>query len=229
MSDPVGPAPMTARNRYKKNRLEAFSDGVFAIAITILVLEITVPVAAELDMLDAIASQWPSYLAYVISFATIGAAWLAHSVITEYLDRVDATFVRINLILLMVVAFIPFPTRLLAEHIAAREAEKIAAAFYGSFLMLSSLITFWLWRYATSHGLVQADLGDEDLDVVTDRLTPGIGGYVVLIGLGFLAPIAAVIGYLIIALFFLIPFPVPILERDRVRRRREQRGRSRQG
>lgn len=219
---------MAPRNRYKTNRLEAFSDGVFAIAITILVLEITVPVAAELDMVNAIVSQWPSYLAYVISFATIGAAWLAHSVITEYLDRVDATFVRINLILLMVVAFIPFPTRLLAEHVAAREAEKIAAAFYGTFLLLASLITFWLWRYATGHGLVRADVGDEDLDVVTDRLTPGIGGYVVLIGLGFVAPIAAVIGYLLIALFFLIPFPVPILERDRVRRRREQRGRGRQ-
>ena len=67
-------------------RMEAFSDGVFAIAITLLVLEIGVPEGAGDDLLDALLDQWPSYLAYLVSFATIGAIWIKHTVMTEYLD-----------------------------------------------------------------------------------------------------------------------------------------------
>ena len=74
--------------------MEAFSDGVFAIAITLLVLEISVPAGSEYDLLGAIADQWPSYLAYVASFSTIGAVWVAHSAITEYLERANAMLVR---------------------------------------------------------------------------------------------------------------------------------------
>src|SRR3712207_9118074 len=81
-------------------RLEAFSDGVFAIAITLLVLELTVPAGSEHDLLGALMDQWPSYLAYVVSFATIGGVWLAHNVITEHLHRADPVFIRLNLLLL---------------------------------------------------------------------------------------------------------------------------------
>src|SRR5947209_6090748 len=83
-------------------------DGVFAIAITLLVLEISVPDNAGDDLLHAFLSAWPSYLAYVVSFATIGATWLSHSTITEYLEEVDPVFVRLNLLLLLVVSFLPF-------------------------------------------------------------------------------------------------------------------------
>ncbi len=112
-------------------RLEAFSDGVFAIAITLLVLEITVPTGSEDDLWGAITDQWRSYLAYAVSFATIGALWLAHSVITEYLGRANALLVRLNLLLLMVVAFIPFPTRLLAEYGGDDDADRVATTIYG--------------------------------------------------------------------------------------------------
>ena len=104
--------------------MEAFSDGVFAIAITLLVLELAVPAGSEKDLLGAVIAQWPSYLAYIVSFATIGVAWLTHSVMTEQLDRVDATFVRLNLLVLLVVSFIPFPTRLVAESIHTRRAPS---------------------------------------------------------------------------------------------------------
>ena len=99
-------------------RLEAFSDGVFAIAITLLVLEITVPTGSEADLWGAITDQWRSYLAYAVSFATIGALWLAHSVITEYLGRANALLVRLNLLLLMVVVVHPLP------HPAARRVRR---------------------------------------------------------------------------------------------------------
>ena len=94
-------------------RLEAFSDGVFAIAITLLVLEISVPAHAEDDLLGAVLDQWPSYLAYFVSFATIGAIWLAHTAVTEYLDHADRWLMRINLLLLLFVSFLPFPMKLL--------------------------------------------------------------------------------------------------------------------
>ena len=79
-------------------RLEAFSDGLFAIAITLLVLEISVPEDAGRDVLGAFLDEWPSYLAYVVSFATIGGVWLGHNVVTEHVQRADPVFVRLNLL-----------------------------------------------------------------------------------------------------------------------------------
>jgi uncharacterized membrane protein len=87
--------------------MEAFSDGVFAIAITLLVLELAIPSGSEGDLLGAVVSQWPAYLAYLVSFSTIGAVWLEHTVITEYLDHATSVLIRLNLLLLMVVSFLP--------------------------------------------------------------------------------------------------------------------------
>jgi len=136
--------------RYRTTRLEAFSDGVFAIAITLLVLEISVPLGSQEHLLGAILDEWPSYLAYLVSFATIGAVWLAHSAITEHLEGADPTFLRLNLLLLFCVSFIPFPTRLLAENFGSEEAVRVAVTVYGINLLLASLATSALWAWATS-------------------------------------------------------------------------------
>ena len=95
--------------------MEAFSDGVFAIAITLLVLEIAIPPGFEGHLLRGVLSQWPSYLAYIVSFATIGAIWLGHNTITHYMHSANTTFLRLNLALLLLVSFLPFPTKLLAK------------------------------------------------------------------------------------------------------------------
>ena len=187
-------------------RLEALSDGVFAIAITLLVLDIAIPAGAGTHLLRSLAHQWPSYLAYVVSFSTIGALWLGHNVITEYLERANAAFIRLNLLLLLLVAFLPFPTRLFAEYIGHSRPESIAAAIYGASLLVSSTLLWVLWRYAVHAGLVRADAGDEEVRLLTQRLTPGLGGYVILIVVGFFAPTIAVLGYLAIALYYVIPF-----------------------
>jgi hypothetical protein len=109
--------------RFDTVRVEAFSDGVFAIAITLLVLEISIPPEAFKDLWRGIGDQWPSYLAYVTSFLTIGALWLAHHAIFRRLRFADIAVLRMNLVLLMVVAFLPFPTRLVAE--ALRPAPSV--------------------------------------------------------------------------------------------------------
>jgi uncharacterized membrane protein len=133
---------------FRTNRLEAFSDGVFAIAITLLVLEIAVPAGAEKDLLGAVLREWPSYLAYVVSFSTVGAVWIGHAVITEFSERATPLLIRLNLVLLMVVSFLPFPTRLLAEYIGEDAPGRVAATIYGLNLFLTAILVSLLWRYA---------------------------------------------------------------------------------
>jgi uncharacterized membrane protein len=192
--------------RLRTGRLEAFSDGVFAIAITILVLEISVPPGSEDHLLDAVADQWPSYLAYVVSFSTIGAVWLAHSAITEYLHGANTLLVRLNLLLLMVVSFLPFPTRLLAEYLGDDDPARVAATIYGLTLLAAVILLAGLWRYAVSAGLVRPEAADEEIRVLTTRLTPGLGGYVALIVVGLFLPTVATVGYLLLALLLIVPF-----------------------
>jgi uncharacterized membrane protein len=200
-------APQEPRRRgFQTGRLEAFSDGVFAIAVTLLVLDITVSAHAGQHLLRSVADLWPSYLAYVVSFATIGAAWLGHNAITEYLERTDAAFVRLNLMLLLVVSFLPFPTRLLADYIGQDSPERVAVTFYGISLLLATTLLMVLWRYAVRAHLVRPDAADEEIQLLTERLTPGLAGYLVLIISGLFLPILAVIGYLAIALYYIIPF-----------------------
>ena len=201
------PAPEPPRRGFRTGRLEAFSDGVFAIAITLLVLDIAVSETAGKHLLRSVIDLWPSYLAYVTSFSTIGAAWLGHNAITEHLDRADAAFVRLNLLLLLVVSFLPFPTRLFADYIGHDSSERVAVTIYGISLLLASTLLLILWRYAVREGLVRPDAGDEEIELLTQRLTPGLAGYLVLIVAGLFLPIAAVIGYLAIAVYYIIPFP----------------------
>ncbi len=111
----------------RTGRLEAFSDGVFAIAITLLVLEIAVPAGSDEDLVDALVEMWPTCLAYLVSFSTIGAVWFGHTVITEYLDHADSVLIRLNLLLLLVVSFHSFPTKLLADYTNEAGPERIAA------------------------------------------------------------------------------------------------------
>lgn len=198
--------PQSNPATFRTARMEAFSDGVFAIAITLLVLEIAVPTGSEDDLLGALRAQWPSYLAYFVSFSTIGAVWFAHTVITEYLDHADAVLIRLNLILLLVVSFLPFPTRLLAEYTNHTQAERVAATVYGINLLLAMTMVSLTWRYAVTTQLVRPDLADDDVKTLTKRLTPTLGIYVVMILIGLFLPVAAVLGYLAIALFILVPF-----------------------
>ena len=110
-------APSTAGG-LPLGRLEAFSDGVFAIAITLLVLELGVEASAGRHLLHSILHEWPSYLAYVTSFLTIGVIWLQHSAITGALRTADATLYRLNLLVLLLASFLPFPTKLVSEFSA---------------------------------------------------------------------------------------------------------------
>ncbi len=133
-------------------RVEAFSDGVFAIAITLLVLEIRVPSPDATDngraLLAALRGLWPSYLGYVLSFVTIGIMWANHHSIFRYVRRADRYFVLINVLFLMCIAFLPFPTALLAEYLPEPGGRTLAVAGYSATLVVIALAYNALWWYA---------------------------------------------------------------------------------
>jgi uncharacterized membrane protein len=134
-----------------KNRLEAFSDGVFAIAITLLVIEIRPPELHEGERLaHALWAQWPSYVAYLVSFLTIGVIWLNHHRVFTQVARVDGPLLLLNLNLLLWTGLIPFPTAVVAEHLGgAGEAARTAAALYSGVLLLMGLAFGALFAWVT--------------------------------------------------------------------------------
>ena len=121
-----------------KARLEAFSDGVFAIAITLLVLEIKVPSPdGEHSLGHGLLELWPSYAGFTVSFITIGIIWVNHHAVFATVQSVDRPLLFKNLLLLLAVSFIPFPTAVMAEYLRAENGENLAAAFYaGSFFVM---------------------------------------------------------------------------------------------
>ena len=132
-------------------RIEAFSDGVFAIAVTLLVLELKVPALDEgvsgADLLAALARDWASYAAYLISFATILIMWVNHHRLFTMITRSDGRFLFLNGFLLLIVSTVPFPTSLLAEYLE-RPAATTAMAIYAGLHVVLALAFNGLWRYA---------------------------------------------------------------------------------
>jgi uncharacterized membrane protein len=217
-SDSTGPTVRARRTATQ--RLEALSDGVFAIAITLLVLDLAIPntTHSTRHLIDAIGHEWPSYLGYLVSFSTIGAIWLGHNAITDYLDHADTTLLRLNLLLLVFVSFLPFPTRLLAEYVTAGQAERVASTFYGLTLLIIASLLSAIWRYAMHAGLVRPGVKDDEVTLLTRRVNPGLAGYVLLLIIGIFVPIAAVVGYFLVAMYFVFPIELPKLRRQRRRR-----------
>jgi uncharacterized membrane protein len=187
-------------SRFDSGRIEALSDGVFAIAMTLLVLEITLPGDAFEHLGHAIAHEWPAYLAYVTSFLTIGTAWFVHHEIFRRMTHADANVLRLNLLALLVVAFLPFPTGLLGEAVHSRDAEQTAVLFYGAVLLTMLLVLAGLARYVASRGELLAEQAKPaDLRALALRLTPGLGSYAVVLAAAAVAPRITAFGFLAIA------------------------------
>ena len=192
-------APVGAR--WDTGRTEAFSDGVFAVAITLLVLDVRVPPSAFDDLFRGIVQQWPAYLGYATSFLTIGGIWLAHHGVFRRLRYANRHVMRANLLLLMAVAFLPYPTRLVAEAFQSESAERVAVIFYGLNLLAISGLFAALWGgVVADRGLLRPEVEDEEVRAILAAATPNLGFYVGATALGILLPRVAAIGYLLIAL-----------------------------
>ena len=191
--------------RFDTARLEAFSDGVFAIAITLLVLELSVPEEDFDDLLSGIADQWPSYLAYLTSFATIGGVWLVHHAIFRRTRYADPWLVGANLVLLLVVSFLPFPTKLVAEAIHSASAERIAVLFYGGTLLVISLIVTGIARYVAGRETLLADgVRGEDVLAATSQGEPSIAFYAVLLASAVFFPQIAAFGLCVVSILLIV-------------------------
>jgi len=143
------------------SRLEAFSDGVFAIAATLLILDVH---ADGPRLGHALLLAWPSYAAYGVSFLTIGIMWVNHHTVLEQIGRADRTFLFLNVFFLMLVAFVPFPTRLVAEHFRDGGA-RAADLSYGITMTSTAVFYNALWLYAARGGRLLRE--DADASVVS--------------------------------------------------------------
>ena len=138
-------------------RAEAFSDGVFAIAITLLVLDLRLPAADGHTLTWQLLHEWPAYFAYVVSFLTIGIMWMNHHSIMANITRVDRPLLVLNLFLLMGVVVIPFPTSIVAEHLLG-SGGAAASVTYGLVMIFISFGFAGLWIYVVSHAAQQPQM-----------------------------------------------------------------------
>ena len=186
-------------------RTEAFSDGVFAIAITLLILEIVVKVPHEpvpsAQLANELSHLWPSYVAYFTSFATIGVMWLNHHRLYTLIQKNDDGLHAFNLALLLGVTWVPFPTALLASQLLS-PGHRIAALVYaGSFFVLAIIFNL-MWRHAVRAKLVVEHI---DVQAITRQYAAGPILYGILIGVAALNGVACLTLSAAIAFYFLLP------------------------
>jgi len=182
---------------------------VFAIAITLLIIEVRVPHAEAGRLAGDLVELWPSYAAYVVSFAIIGIIWVNHHAIFERITVVDRPLLFLNLLLLLTVAFLPFPTALLGEYIRGGDNAKVAAAVYSANMTLIGLAFFAVWTdLARVPELMERGFGAADALRTRRSMVVGPVLYGLSILLAFVSPVACLIVYAAVALYFAISFTV---------------------
>ena len=190
-----------------KARVEAFSDGVIAIAITLLVLDLHVPEPGSGTLGHELAKEWPSYAAYVVSFLTIGIIWVNHTAMLRRLNRVDHSILFLNLLLLMTIAVLPFTTALMAAYLKATGGENLAAAIYGGSLLVMSLAFYGMHRHlllARVHFL-QEHLTPEVRSAVLRRNAIGLLPYAFATAVAALSPYLTLAICGAVAVFYALP------------------------
>jgi uncharacterized membrane protein len=182
-------------------RFEAFSDGIFAIAATLLVLSFSVTSGSDLG--SQLVHLWPAYLAYVTSFVTIGIIWMNHHHTVSLIARTDRTMLFLNNLLLLTVAFLPFPTKLVADYLRSDGEQAATLAYAATLFLMAILHQFW-WRYArTNRRLIGDETPDSALRAVDRAYVPGAPMYGTVLVVAFFSPLAAVFLTFAIAAFYL--------------------------
>ncbi len=183
-------------------RVEAFSDGVFAIAMTLLVIDLLPLSEPGGDLANELAHSWPTFFAFISSFFTILVIWMNHHSLFTMIKRVDSRFLFLNGLLLLGTTFVPFPTALVAQHLLD-PAGTVAAAVYGATGLALAFAFNGVWRYAAKGRRL---LGSEVTQAAIDRVNRGywVGplGYGAAFGLAFVSPIACVGLVTALAIFY---------------------------
>jgi uncharacterized membrane protein len=191
------------------SRTEAFSDGVFSIAATLLVLDLRVP-DANGHLFSALVSAWPSYASYAVSFLTIGIIWINHHTIFGQLHRIDRPLLVLNLLLLLFVALIPFPTAVLAAYLEAGHDQAVAGALYGLAMTLMGASFGSLWLYILHEDALRTSvIAPAKKRVLLIRFAAGTPAYAAGIGLAFLNAKISLLLYAVLAVYYLVQ-PIPL-------------------
>jgi uncharacterized membrane protein len=187
-------------------RLETFADGVFGIAATLLILSVDARVGSPpgASLRHELLAAWSSYAAYLVSFLTIGIIWMNHRTVMNQIDRADRPFLILTVVFLLVVAFIPLPTRLVAEFIG-KDGARAATVTYGITLTLTAVMFNAVWFYAVRGGrLLRADADERTVRGISKTFVLGPWMYLVATLLAAIAPTIGAIVFLLFALFWVI-------------------------
>jgi uncharacterized membrane protein len=186
-------------------RLETFADGVFAIAATLLILNVDTAIPEGSDELaHRLLEAWPAYVGYAVSFLTIGIIWVNHHTVMSLVERADRRFLFATVLFLMCVAFIPFPTRLLAEHLR-EEGARAAALLYGITLTTTAVMFSVVWFSASvGRRLLRADADPRTVSGITRSYLPGPWIYLGATLVALVSPTASAILYAAIAVFYVV-------------------------
>ena len=188
-------------------RLEAMSDAVIAIAITLLVLEIHVPEeTGNAELARALIDQWPSYFGFALSFLTIGIVWANHHHMFRDIARVDHVLVVLNLLLMMGISFIPFTTAVLAGHLEAEDGRLVATILYGSSFLFTAVLLNVIWHYASwKRRLIAPDVSERHIHGRSVRYVAGPLFYGLTLPLAMISPLISLTVYVVVAAIYLIP------------------------
>jgi uncharacterized membrane protein len=185
-------------------RLETFADGVFAIAATLLIIDVGVPSALTQPLGDELLDIWPEYAAYAISFVTIGIMWVNHHMLIRQIDRIDRAFLFLNIGLLLCIAFVPFPTRVLADFIQTDDSRP-AALLYGITMTTTALFFNAVWMYASrGQRLLHPGADPKEVSGITRSYLPGVPMYAGATLVAFVSAGASAALYGLIAAFYMI-------------------------
>ena len=186
-------------------RLETFADGVFAIAATLLILNVDAQVPGDVPDLGAqLRHIWPSYVAYAASFVTIGIMWINHHTIMSQVDKTDRRFLVANIGLLLCIAFFPFTTRLVAEHVRGSGAQDAALA-YGFTAVVTAVMFNVTWFYAAlGRRLLRDDADHAIVSGISRAYIPGPWIYLAATLVAFLSPVTSIILFGLIALSYVV-------------------------
>ena len=187
-------------------RVEAFSDGVFAIAITLLILEIKVPSPSSGPLAPQLIRQWPSYVSFVISFAFIGIMWMNHHRLFTHINRCDDLLLVFNLLLLLGVTAVPFPTSVLATHLGRPDQRAATILFNATYFFIAVFFNV-LWRYAasTERGLLAPDVDMASVERISRQYAFGPMLYLICLGLAWVSVPASLLMNIALACFFALP------------------------
>jgi len=185
-------------------RLEAFSDGVFAIAVTLLILAVGIDQArASGSLSHQLIHLWPAYIAYAVSFVTVGIMWINHHELFRHFAGADRILLLLNTLLLMLIAFTPFPTRVVAQFAHTESDRRAAALLYGINFTITAILFLAVWMYG-SRRLLRPDADPREVTGITRSYLPGAPLYGTATLIAFASPIASLIMFAAIALFYAI-------------------------